>query len=45
MAGHRLAERQVISGTTDGAELVNGLKNCQQVEIKAAQIEQGAPLF
>ena len=34
----------MISGTTDGAELINGLKNCQQVEVKAAQIEQGAPL-
>jgi hypothetical protein len=33
----------VISGTTDGAELVDGLKNGQQIEVKAAQIEQGAP--
>ena len=39
MAGSRLTERQVISGTTDGAELVNGLKDRQQVEVKAAQIE------
>ncbi len=45
VAGRRLAERQAISGTTDGAELVNGLKNGQQVEVKAAQIEQGAPLY
>ena len=44
VAGRRLAERQAISGTTDGAELVNGLKDRQQVEVKAAQIEQGAPL-
>ena len=42
MAGRRLAERQVISGSTDGAELVNGLEDRQQVEIKAAQIEHGA---
>ena len=39
MAGRRLAECEVISGATDGAELVNGLKDGQQVEIKAAQIE------
>jgi hypothetical protein len=34
-----LAERKVISGTTDGTSLVNGLKDRQQVEVKAAQIE------
>jgi hypothetical protein len=39
VAGRRLTERQVISGTADGAELVNGLKDRQQVEVKAAQIE------
>src|SRR4051794_3540912 len=42
VAGRRLAERQVISGTTDGAVLVNSLENGQQVEVKAAQIEHGA---
>ena len=44
VAGRRLAERQVISSSTDSAKLVNGHKDCQQVEVKAAQIEQGAPL-
>ena len=39
MAGRRLAERQEISGTTDGAELVNGLKNREQVEVKATKVE------
>ena len=39
MAGRRLTERQVISGSADGTELINGLKDRQQVEVKAAQIE------
>jgi hypothetical protein len=34
----------VISGTTDGPYLVNGLKDCQQVEVKAAQIEHGTTI-
>ena len=42
VAGGRLAERKLISGTTDGAHLVNGLEDRQQVEVKAAQIEHGA---
>ena len=45
MAGCRLAERKAISGATDSAELVDGLKDRQQVEVEAAQIEHGAALF
>ena len=40
-----MAECKTISGATDGASLVNGLKDREQVEVKAAQIEQGAPLY
>jgi hypothetical protein len=43
VAGSRLAEREAIGGTADGAKLVNGLKYRQQIEIKAAQVEHGAP--
>jgi hypothetical protein len=43
MAGSRLAEREAISGTTDATDLVVGLKDRQQVEVKAAQVEYGAP--
>jgi hypothetical protein len=41
MTGRRLAERQLICGTIDSAALVDGLKDRQQVKVKAAQIEQG----
>jgi hypothetical protein len=34
-----LAERESLSGATDGANLINSLKNRQQVEINAAQVE------
>jgi hypothetical protein len=30
-------------GQTDGIHLVDGLEDRQQIEIKAAQIEHGAP--
>ena len=43
VAGSRLAECEAISGATDGAKLVDGLEDRQQVEIKAAQVEHGAP--
>jgi hypothetical protein len=32
----------MISGTTHGADVVNRLKDGQQVEIKASQVEHGA---
>jgi hypothetical protein len=44
MADSRLAEREPICRTTDGAELINGLKDRQQVEIKASQVEHGGVL-
>jgi hypothetical protein len=34
-----LAERESLSGATHGADLINGLKNRQEVEINPAQIE------
>jgi hypothetical protein len=37
------AERQAISGTTDATDLLNGLNDRQQVEVKAAQVEHGQP--
>ena len=46
MAGSRLAEREAVGGSTDGAELVNGLKDRQEVEIEAGQVEHNtAPDF
>src|SRR5215469_3579737 len=38
VAGSRLAECEAIGGTTDGAKLVDGLEDCQQIEIQAAQV-------
>src|SRR6516162_1520731 len=39
VAGSGLAEREAIGGSTDAADLVDRLKDRQQVEIKAAQVE------
>jgi tRNA(Ile)-lysidine synthase TilS/MesJ len=39
-----LAEREAISSGTDATYLVDRLKDRQQVEVKAAQIEHGALL-
>ena len=40
-----MAEREAISRATDGAHLVDGLEDRQQVEIKAAQVEHSAAAF
>jgi hypothetical protein len=45
MAGRRLAEGEAISGATDRAKFVDGLKDRQEIEIKAAQIKHGAALL
>src|SRR5262249_3881596 len=41
----RLAEREAIRGATDSADLVNGLEDRQQVQIKAAQVEHSSAVL
>lgn len=42
MAGSGLTEREAISRITDGAELVDGFEDREQVQIKTAQVEHDA---